>query len=352
MKSSLLMQSIVRNTDSCYLPIYMYVFLNIVAIKMWVTFIAITSCLLFAANAQAPSDNARRKLVSLIGRVYQADGRQYNTRDHLGNMMNCVKIIERTGSDDFIAVYHTFVNNVPRTNLAISNDLLHWTWLKVLAVHASQPTIAVPTDQPQGYIVVWEETPSSHLNFAFYTTWDNLKAGTAQQTHEVERTLSRCAEGTPNIYGEPTLDNINVGFHFSDDCTLDRQARATLTNFTQWTHIQKQPIVDNALLFYSVRGSIRDRDTLSNFDDYAFTIIEGQFQPKSIGTWRIFVFDPQTGKADQVPMVTDGRSQAFTNPTMTLTTLNGERILLVTLLIRTEKSGPGEAGELIYYRKL
>jgi hypothetical protein len=170
-------------------------------------------------------------------------------------------------------------------------------------------------------------------------------------THVVAHTFSRCTEGTPNIYGQPTLDNIDVGFHFSDDCTLDRQARATLTNFSLWTDVEKQPNIDNAITFYGVRGSIRDRDALSNFDGYAFTIIEGQFQPKSIDTWRIFLFDPQTNTSDQIPIVTDGRSQSFTNPTMTLTTLNGQRILLVTLLITKEKSAPGEEGELIYYRK-
>ncbi|CAF1157248.1 unnamed protein product [Adineta steineri] len=319
---------------------------------MWALVITLASCFfLVATNTQSPSDNARRKLVSLIGRVYEADGHRYASRDHRGNPMNCIKIIKRTGSDDFIGVYHVYKDNVPRVNLAISNDLLEWTWLKELAVHGSQPTIAVPADQPQGYIVAWEETPSSHLNFAFYMTWDDLKTGTAEKTHEVKRTLSACAEGTPNIYGEPTLDNIDVGFHFSHDCTLDRQARATLRNFSMWTDIRKQPDIDNALIHYFVRGNIRDRDALFDFDGYAFTIIEGQFQPKSMGTWRILVFDPQTDTADQVPIVTDGRSQTFTNPTMTLTTLNGQRILLITLFIRPEKAGQGEAGQLIYYRK-
>ncbi|CAF2926746.1 unnamed protein product [Rotaria sp. Silwood2] len=318
---------------------------------MWTLNIALISFFLTVTNPQFPSDNARRKLVSLIAEVRQADGRRYASRDHLGNPMNCIKIIKRTGSDDFIGVYHTYVNNVPRVHLAVSNDLLQWTWLQELAVHASQPTIAASSDHPEGYILVWEETPSSHLKFAFYMTWDDLKVGTAQQTHETTRTLSHCAEGTPNIYGEPTLASIDVGFHFSDDCTLDRQARASLTNFSLWTQIRKQPNVDNALLHYGVRGNIRDRDALSNFDGYAFTIIEGQYQPKNIGTWRIFVFDSQTENADQVPIVTNGRSQAFTNPTMTITTINGQRILLVTLFIVNEKSAPREAGQLIYYRK-
>jgi hypothetical protein len=269
---------------------------------MWAFVIALVSCVIIATIARSPSDDARRKLVSLIGQVQEADGRRYASRDHLGNTMNCVKIIKRTGSDDFIGVYHVYKDNVPRVNLAISNDLLQWTWLKEIAVHGSQPTIAVRTDQPQGYILVWEETPGNYLNFAFYMTWDDLKDGTPQKTYEVKRTLSRCTEGTPNIYGEPT--------------------------------------VDNALLHYGVRCSTRDRDALSDFDDYAFTIIEGQYQSKSIGTWRIFVFDLQTGTADQVPIVTNGRSQAFTNHTMTLTTLNEQRILLVTLFIINEKSAP------------
>ena len=319
--------------------------------KMLTLFITLVSCFLIVAIAQSPSDNARRKLLSLIGHVREADGHRYASRDHLGNTMNCVKIIKRTGSDDFIGVYHTYINNVPRVNLALSNDLLEWKWLKQLAVHASQPTIAVPTDQPQGYILGWEETPGSHLNFAFYATWDDFKDGITHKTYETKRTLSRCAEGTPNIYGEPTLDSIDIGFHFSDDCTLDRQARGTLKNFTLWTDIEKQPNIDDALFRYNLRGSIRDRDALSNFDGYAFTIIEGQFQPRNAGTWRLFLFDSQTGNADQIPIITDARSQTFTNPTMTLTTLNGQRILLITVLILKEKSGPGETGELIYYRK-
>jgi hypothetical protein len=36
---------------------------------------------------------------------------------------------------------------------------------------------------------------------------------------------------------------------------------------------------------------------------------------------------------------------------MTLTTLDVQRILLITLFISNEKSAPGEAGKFIYYRK-
>ena len=318
-------------------------------IDMWFVLIL---CALGCLHAQSPSDDARQKLVALIGNVRQADGHRYGAHDHLGHSMDCVKIIKRTDNEDFIGVYHTYVNGTPRVNLAISTDLVNWTWLRELAFLGSQPTIVVPSDQPQGYIVAWEQEPNNHLQFAFYSTWSNLQAGVFQKSYSVPRSLSRCAEGTPNIYGQPTLNSIDVGFHFYDNCVVDRQARATLKNFNLWTEIRKQPMVDNAILHYGVQGNIGDRDALSNYNGFAFIVIEGQFKPQDFGTWRSFVFDPQTNNADQVTVVTDGGSQAFANPTVTLTTWKGQNILIVTLFVPGEQSAPGEAGELIYYHKL
>ena len=302
--------------------------------------------------AQSPSDDARHKLVSLIGNVRQADGHRYSSRDHLGHTMDCVKIIKRPNSEEFIGVYHTYIDNIPRVNLAVSNDLFNWTWIHELAYFGSQPTIAVPSDQPQGYIVAWEQEPNNHLQFSFYPTWSDLQTGTSQKNFTVPRFLSRCAEGTPNIFGEPTLNNIDVGFHFYDNCVVDRQARGTLKNFSLWTDVRKQPNVDNAVLSYGVQGNIGDRDALTNFSDFAFTVIEGQYKVQDFGTWRTFIFDPQTETADQVPVITDGGSQAFANPTMTLATWKNQSILIVTLFVPSEGSAPGEAGELIYYHKL
>ncbi|CAF3769714.1 unnamed protein product [Adineta steineri] len=303
-------------------------------------------------HAQSPSDEARHKLVGLIADVRGADGRRYGSRDHLGNTMDCVKIIKRTDSEQFIGVYHTYINEVPRVNLAISDDLINWTWLRELAYFGSQPTIAVPSDQPQGYIVVWEQEPKNHLRFAFYPTWSDLEAGISRKNYSVPRTISPFAEGTPSIYGQPTVNNIDLGFHYYDKRIVDKQARGTLKNFGLWTQFRKQPNFDNALLHYGVQGNIGDRDTITNFDNYEFTAIEGQYGRKDFGTWRTFIFDPQTGNADQVDVITDGGSQAFANPTMTLTTWKGQQILIVTLFVPSELSAPGEAGELIYYHKL
>lgn len=315
--------------------------------------IVLILCKIFVlTEGEAPSDNARHKLVSLLADVRQADGYRYSSHDHLGNSMDCVKIIKRTNNEDFIGVYHTFTNNIPRVNLAISNDLLNWTWIQELGYMGSQPTIAVPIDQPQGYIVAWEQEPNNHVQFLYYPTWSDLQAGNPQKNFSAPQTLSRCAEGTPNIYGQPTLDDIDVGFHFYDNCIVDRQARGNLKNFNQWTNVRQQPNVDQAILSFGVHGNIGDRDGLANFSGYEFTIIEGQYTFHDFGSWRSFIYDHQTGTADEIPVNTARESQAFANPTMTLTTWNNRTILIGTLFVPSEKSGPGEAGELIYYHFL
>jgi hypothetical protein len=91
---------------------------------MWALLFILMEGVSSLVHAQPPSDDARHKLVALIGDVHQADGRQYHSRDHLGNTMDCVKIIKRNNSEEFIGVYHTFINDVPRVNLAVSDDLI------------------------------------------------------------------------------------------------------------------------------------------------------------------------------------------------------------------------------------
>lgn len=319
---------------------------------MWILICVLLEVISSLCQAAPPSDDARHKLVALIADVRGADGHQYSSHDHRGNTMDCVKIIKRPDSEEFIGVYHTYIDNVPRVNLAVSNDLFNWTWLHELAYFGSQPTIVVPSDYPDGFIVAWEQEPHNHIQVSFYSTWLDLQNGNAQKNYSVAQSLSSCAEGTPNIYGQPTLDNIDFGFHFYDNCIVDRQARGTLKNFNQWTDARAQPNVDNAILYWGVKGNIGDRDALSNFRDFAFTIIEGQYTPKDFGTWRVFVFDPQTGNADPVPVTTHGQSKAFANPSMTMATWKGQSILIVTLFVPSEQSAPGEAGELIYYHKL
>jgi hypothetical protein len=297
--------------------------------------------------AQAPpSDTSRVKLHALIDSVQLADYYSYDTKDNLNQSMDCAKIISNPNGG-FIAVYHHYVNSEPNVFLATSADFTSWTIQATIATNASQPTIAEASDG--GYIMAWEQEPNNHLKFAKFNDISTLLAGTSALTYDAPRTLSTCAEGTPNIY-EASTSLIRVGLHYYQNCNYDRQAYGELVNFNSWS---ASPVdtFDNALLYWGVQGNIGDRDA-AVFDGYDFGLIEGQFVNQDFGSWRSFIYDYQTGNAEQLQIVTHGGSTAFANPTFTFLEIDGLDAVVVTLFVPSEGAANGEAGELIYYRFL
>ncbi len=298
----------------------------------------------------APSDAARAVLKDYVENVTAADGKIYNATDNTGRTMDCVKIIANP-SGGYIGVYHTMINGTFFASLATSTDLLHWTWIRELGgsvnAGASQPTIAAVAGG--GFVIVWEQEPSNHLKFSYYNSWADLQNGTVAKTFEPQHTLSTCAEGTPNIYSASST-SVDVGFHYWSNCDVDSQARGT-TNWTSWSSAP-QPQIDNAILVYGVKGNIGDRDGYLNFQNYNFGLFEGQETKDDFGTWRCYLYDYQTGNAEQLNIKTNGGSQAFANPTFTMLTVDGKPAIVVTQFIPSQLSASGEAGELIYYKKL
>lgn len=301
-------------------------------------------------TAAAASDSARAILRGYIENVTGADGKVYAAKDNTGKTMDCLKIIANPAGG-YIGVYHTMIADTFRTSVASSADLLHWTWIRELAGSntggASQPTIAATADG--GFVMVWEQEPSNHLKFSYFNSWGDLKNGKVAKTFEAPHTLSNCAEGTPNIYSASST-SVDVGFHYWSNCDVDRQARGT-TNWKLWSSAP-QPQIDNAILVYGVHGNIGDRDGYLNFKNYNFGLIEGQNTKGDFGTWRCYLYDYQTGNADKLNIHTDGGSQAFANPTFTILTVDGQPAIVITQFIPSQLAGPGEAGELIYYKKI
>ncbi|GAB3831136.1 hypothetical protein [Kribbella italica] len=312
------------------------------------------------AKQAAPSDPARAELRGLLENVVGATGKRYNTRDDAGHVMDTVKIIQDTTGGYLAVSHHLAPDGHFRVNLATSTDLLNWHWERELAGSntgpASQPTIAQAPNG--GFVLAWEqEKPGggdNHLAFRYYANRADLLAGRVGRSFDAPRRLSSCAEGTPNIYKitlSPDIDHstIDLGGHFWWNCDRDRQQRGTLTNFNSWS-TAAQPNVDNALLHWGVGGNIGDRDQVA-FRDFGFGLIEGQFTKGDFGSWRTFVYDYQTGNADQTTIRTDGGSTAFANPTVTaLRAPNGAPALVFTLFVPSEGAAPGEAGELVYYK--
>lgn len=302
-----------------------------------------------ATMAGAPSDITRAELRRIIEDVTGADARRYDAKDNAGHSMDCAKIIANPAGG-YIAVYHTYVSGEAKVNLATSTDLLNWTWIRELAGShtgsASQPDIAVATDG--GFVMAWEQEPNNHLKFSYFSSWDNLKNGVVAKSFNAPRLLSNCAEGTPNIYSASSK-RIDVGHHYYNNCDVDREARGVLTNFNQWTTV-KQPQLDNAILHWGVKGNVGDRDA-TVFKGYSFGLIEGQGIKGDFGSWRTYLYDYQTGNADTLHIVTNGGSKAFANPAITRLQINGQPAFVITLFLPSEGAAPGEAGELIYYKK-
>ncbi|MBM7785147.1 hypothetical protein [Tenggerimyces flavus] len=321
-----------------------------------------TAMALTATPAQAaPSDQARAELRAIVENVNQATAKRYNARDDAGHVMDTAKIIQDS-SGGYLAVYHHLSNGAFKVNLATSTDLLNWHWVRELAGSvtgpASQPTIVQASNG--GFVLAWEqENPgggNNHLAFRYYADKNALLAGSVARSFDAPRRLSSCAEGTPNIYSvtlSPDIDHsvIDIGAHYWWNCDRDRQQRGRLTNFNSWS-TSAQPNVDNAMLHWGVGGNIGDRDQIF-YQGFSFGLFEGQFVKGDFGSWRTFVYDYQTGNADQTTIRTDGGSTAFANPTITsLRAPNGQPAILVTLFVPSEGSAPGESGELIYYKTL
>ncbi|MFC4034808.1 hypothetical protein ACFO3J_25560 [Streptomyces polygonati] len=305
-----------------------------------------------AAATAAPSDGSRAELRGLIENVTLADARRYQATDSAGRTMDAAKIIQ-DAPGHYLAVYHTLLGDGRfHAALATSTDLMNWTFAHDLGAGSSQPTIARTSDG--GYVLAWEQDPGNHIAVRYYAGLAALLAGDAARSFDTTRTLSSCAEGTPNIYSvrlHPDIDHstIDIGGHYDADCDVDRQMRGTLTDFSSWS-ATKQPGVDNSLLHWGVAGNIGDRDAIT-FQGRPFGVIEGQYSKGDFGSWRTFVYDYSTGNADPTTIRTDRGSTAFANPSITaIRTPDGRNAVLVSLFIPSQGAAAGEAGQLIYYR--
>ena len=296
----------------------------------------------------AVSDASRATLRGYLENVAGADGKVYDVKDNAGHNMDCLKIIPNpTGG--FIGVSHAAYNGVLKVNLSTSTDLLNWTWVRELAGSsgpAHQPTILATSNG--GFVVAWEQEPNNHVKLSYFSSWINLRNGVTDKTYDAPQTLSTCAEGTPNLYSASST-SVDVGFHYYSNCNVDRQARATC-NWTSWT-ATAQPNFDNAILYWGVQGNIGDRDGYLNFGGYNFGLIEGQGLKNDFGTWKSYLYDYQTGNADQLNIKTNGGSGSFANPTFTKVTIDGQNAIVASIFIPSENSAPGEPGQLIYYKK-
>jgi Bacterial Ig domain len=308
-----------------------------------------------------PQAAASSELVALLQDVAAADAHRYGTADDQGVGMDTAKIIPAPPGKGYLAVYHHLIGGTFNVRLATSTDLLHWHYVATLESDASQPTIVELSDG--GFLVAYEKSgrgaycggSGSCLAFQHYPHMNALLAGAEDRSLAVNRTLSACNEGTPNIYAatlHPDLDHsiINVGFHYFKGCDVDRQAIGTLTNFSSW---KTQADANLNTLFTNlgtIGGNVGDRDALL-YQGRPYSLVEAQNTKNNFGTWRPYLFDRTPNSLTRLQIKTHAGSTSFGNPTYTELTLpGGDRGFVSTQFIFSEGALGGEAGPLFYYR--
>jgi hypothetical protein len=303
---------------------------------------------------------ARALLKSLVEDVTSADARRYGATDDVGREMHCAKVVQvprhGTAPDEpylYLAVYHSVQSDGRfHSALATSCDLTTWRYVRDFGSGSSQPTIALVAGG--GCLVAWEQDPNSHIALRYFADLDALFGGRPLRSFDARRSLSRCAEGTPNIDSVTLNPDINrsvisLGGHYWWRCDRDRQLTATLTDFKRW-RVARRPELDEALLRRDVGGNIGGRDPIVFFE-HSYALIEAQHVKGDFGSWRTYVYDYATGEAEPASIRTDAGSTAFANPHVTaLTAPDGRRALVVSLFLPGEGAAPGEGGQLIFHR--
>lgn len=311
----------------------------------------LVAALLTGADHAPGPDAAVLRLTELAGDVRAADGSVLDARDDTGRTLDTAQIAQAPGGG-YLAVYHTaLADGRFHAAVATSPDLRVWTRRHDFGPGTSQPSLAA--DGHGGYVLAYEKDPANHIALHHYPDLDALLAGSADRRFDAPRTLSRCAEGTPDITAVHG-DTVELTGHYRAGCDTDRQLRAVLTGFSHW-HAVPDHRLDEAVEAWGTRGNIGDRSRIEMREPKSrgLLLVEGQGRRDDFGSWRTYVYDPGSGRAVRLAVRTPGGSRAFANPSATLLTdPEGRPALLVSLFVPREGSAPGESGQLIYWREV
>ncbi|EGG45844.1 MULTISPECIES: hypothetical protein [Streptomyces] len=306
--------------------------------------------LLPTAGPVLAQPSAAARFTRLAGDVREADGHLYDARDDTGRTMDAAQIVQPP-SGPYLAVYHTALEDGRfHAAVATSTDLRTWHRRHDFGPGTSQPSLAATEDSGGDWVLAYEKDPDNHLELRSYPGLTALLTGRPERSFDAPRTLSRCAEGTPDITAARG-GTVELTGHYRDRCDTDRQLTAVLHGFRAWrTHPDQR--LDHAVRACGPRGNIGDRTSL-RLAGHDLVLIEGQLRPDDFGSWRLYGYDPRLGRAEPVAVRTHRGSHALANPSATtITAPDGRRALLVSVFVPREGAAAGEAGELLYWRNL
>lgn len=319
---------------------------------------------------------------------------RYGTTDDVGNSMDSPSIIQMTGqSYKYAAVYHTGVcvatcSTTPvirfKMNLAVSNDIINWHFVRQLGDNWGMPRI-VQVSGSNWIMLAHEKYQAAgsgsgapvSADFELYYDTTALLAGTiaSNWSQPIYNGGPNHINGTPSIYdahlamhsGYYDADG-QYGFHYNvspSTSPTDLNAVTTVTKmFNPLGGTTGFPSVatayNNLLISLGATDAVGQRDTLLtttnryNLQEIHFGTPGGDWQ-----NWRVWLYKftettaYPTGAGTVTPLspLTPSGSTAFGNPSIAVVDRpsGGGKALVVSYYLFGQGAAPGEAGSLIYY---
>lgn len=112
-------------------------------------------------------------LIKVLESVPNSEAYVYQLRDDQQKTMDCLKVFQRA-EGQHIGVSHSLQNGVFGIRLSCSDDLLNWTYVNTLDIHASQANIW-PTENG-AYLLAYEKDAPNPcwIRLRFYADFDSL----------------------------------------------------------------------------------------------------------------------------------------------------------------------------------
>lgn len=324
-------------------------------------------------------------VTSYCSNVSGATAYRFGVVDSAGHEFHSPSIIEMVGqSHKYAAVYHSSVSGYFSVNLAVSNDLINWTFLRTLINNASMPKMVQVAGA--AWILVmhenWMTTDSSgasagpcRIGYELFYDLNDLLAGTIRSTWIAPQFSADDHDGTPSIYnaslalsGGYYVVNGQYGFHsLSGGNVRDINSVTTTTDLfspagTVSTLPSSATTYNSLLTTAGAAGSIGQRDTLQT-TTARYNLQEGNLTTANdFGDWRIWLYTfgdshsypTGVGTASQLSITTPGGSTSFGNPSVNVVNSpsGSGTSLVVSYMVFTEGAAAGEAGSLVYYYDL
>jgi len=317
-----------------------------------------------------------------------ATAAKYQLHDDKGHSMDVPTIIQMTGQPyKYAAVYHTgtcVANCTPGAaqtirfslNLAVSNDLITWTFVRQLVDNADMPRM-VQVSGASWILLAHEQwqgpgpgsSAPTAATFELFYDFNDLMNGTIRSTWSMPIYNSpNNINGTPSIYdahlalynGYYSVDG-QYGFHINQGTALPTDVNGVTTILKLFDptggttgYPSTATNYNNLMIAKGAVNEIGGRDTLLT-TTARFNLQEGH-AGTGWDTWRVWLYKfaettnypTGAGTATQLNPQTPGGSTSFANPSIAVVDRpgGGGKALVVSYFIFDQNS---ENGSLIYY---